>query len=187
MIQITRTTRGRTRTKRAGGTPSASMAKRRCRNSYKHVPHCEKPPHLVAKRNARERRRVQAVNSAFSKLRDVLPLDNRGKRVSKVKTLKKAMDYIQHLSDILGNYDNRPSPVRTKKQEIQSEDPPSFPPSDEENSTPPPDVGYSQSVIPVTMTTADHFIATAPEAIHQHHQFHLRTINIREYYANYVV
>jgi hypothetical protein len=44
--------------------------------TYKHVPHRDKPPQLVARRNARERRRVQAVNSAFSRLRKVVPIDN---------------------------------------------------------------------------------------------------------------
>lgn len=42
----------------------------------KHVPHREKPPQAVAKRNARERRRVQAVNSAFVRLRKVVPFEN---------------------------------------------------------------------------------------------------------------
>lgn len=44
--------------------------------TYKHVPHRDKPPQLVARRNARERRRVQAVNSAFSRLRRVVPIGN---------------------------------------------------------------------------------------------------------------
>jgi hypothetical protein len=44
--------------------------------TYKHVPHRDKPPQLVARRNARERRRVQAVNSAFSRLRKVVPIGN---------------------------------------------------------------------------------------------------------------
>lgn len=43
---------------------------------YVHVPHKDKPPQVVAKRNARERRRVQAVNSAFVRLRKVVPIDN---------------------------------------------------------------------------------------------------------------
>ncbi|XP_069683154.1 uncharacterized protein [Periplaneta americana] len=71
-------------------------------SSYKHVPHRDKPPVLVARRNARERRRVQAVNTAFSRLRKVVPLENnRGKRVSKVKTLHKAIEYISQLQDLL--------------------------------------------------------------------------------------
>jgi hypothetical protein len=44
--------------------------------TYKHVPHRDKPPQLVARRNARERRRVQAVNSAFSRLRKVVPIES---------------------------------------------------------------------------------------------------------------
>lgn len=44
--------------------------------TYKHIPHRDKPPQLVARRNARERRRVQAVNSAFSRLRKVVPMDS---------------------------------------------------------------------------------------------------------------
>lgn len=40
---------------------------------YKHVPHREKPQHLVARRNARERRRVHSVNVAFARLRRVVP------------------------------------------------------------------------------------------------------------------
>lgn len=45
-------------------------------NKYIHVPHKDKPPQVVAKRNARERRRVQAVNSAFTRLRKAVPLEN---------------------------------------------------------------------------------------------------------------
>lgn len=55
---------------------SSRMKKTRVTNgTYKHIPHRNKPPQLVARRNARERRRVQAVNSAFSRLRKVVPMD----------------------------------------------------------------------------------------------------------------
>ncbi|XP_031339489.1 achaete-scute complex protein T3-like [Photinus pyralis] len=68
----------------------------------KHVPHRDKPPQIVAKRNARERRRVQAVNGAFVRLRKALPIENsRGKRVSKVKTLQNAIRYIQQLQELI--------------------------------------------------------------------------------------
>lgn len=36
----------------------------------------QKPRHVIAKRNARERKRVQAVNQAFVKLRSVVPIQN---------------------------------------------------------------------------------------------------------------
>lgn len=61
---------------------------------------------MVAKRNARERRRVQAVNSAFAKLRKCVPLENRSKRLSKVKTLQKAIEYIEELKSVLGTGDS---------------------------------------------------------------------------------
>lgn len=46
------------------------------KNTYKHVPHKDRPPLIVARRNARERRRVQAVNSAFVRLRKIVPIFN---------------------------------------------------------------------------------------------------------------
>lgn len=73
------------------------------KSSYKHVPHKDKPPHLVARRNARERRRVQAVNSAFARLRKCVPIENRSKRLSKVKTLHRAIEYINGLQNLLKN------------------------------------------------------------------------------------
>ncbi|XP_003739393.1 achaete-scute complex protein T3 [Galendromus occidentalis] len=74
-------------------------------STYKHVPHREKPPHLVARRNARERRRVQAVNGVFAKLRKCVPIENRSKRLSKVKTLHKAIEYIAALQRLLAESD----------------------------------------------------------------------------------
>jgi len=74
----------------AAGTPCVCVSRRDGRLSwvgYKHVPHRDKPPHLVARRNARERRRVQAVNSAFLRLRRHLPhpVTGKHKRLSKVQ------------------------------------------------------------------------------------------------------
>ena len=56
----------------------------RTHSVYKHVPHRDKPPQLVQRRNARERRRVQAVNNAFVRLRRYIPYENKHKRLSKV-------------------------------------------------------------------------------------------------------
>lgn len=59
----------------------------------------------IEKRNARERYRVQAVNDAFCRLRRLIPaIAARRKRVSKVKTLKKAVQYIVQLQTILRSY-----------------------------------------------------------------------------------
>ncbi|XP_077494260.1 achaete-scute homolog 2-like isoform X2 [Amblyomma americanum] len=89
---------------------SSSTTETSPRSAYKHVPHREKPPHLVARRNARERRRVQAVNNAFCRLRKCVPVENRAKRLSKVKTLHKAIEYIQALQKLVEEADNSLTP-----------------------------------------------------------------------------
>lgn len=76
------------------------------KSSYKHIPHREKPVHLVARRNARERKRVQAVNMAFVRLRKSVPVENRNKRLSKVKTLHRAIEYISALENLLKETDS---------------------------------------------------------------------------------
>lgn len=81
--------------------------KRSGKSAYKHVPHSEKPAHLVAKRNARERRRVQAVNNAFLRLRRHVPTESKHKRLSKVKTLRLAIEYIRKLSEMIVNHDRQ--------------------------------------------------------------------------------
>lgn len=56
------------------------LREKNCRKTskYNHVPHKDKPPQVVARRNARERKRVQAVNNAFMRLRNVIPIENSG-------------------------------------------------------------------------------------------------------------
>lgn len=74
---------------------------------------CERPPVSVARRNARERKRVHTVNQMFSILKTRLPsLHQKTKRVSKLKILKAAMDYIYDLQDILDGT-NAPQPSTT--------------------------------------------------------------------------
>ena len=89
------------------GKSLKKQKKERKSSSYRHVPHSEKPQHLVQKRNARERRRVQAVNSAFSGLRKHIPYEPKHKRLSKVKTLRIAIDYIRNLEDMIEAHDRR--------------------------------------------------------------------------------
>lgn len=58
--------------------------------------------HSIEKRNARERFRVRAVNEAFCRLRRLIPvICYKNKRVSKVKTLRKAVQYIIELQTLL--------------------------------------------------------------------------------------
>jgi hypothetical protein len=82
-----------------------------------------KPPPgvAVARRNARERNRVKQVNNGFSLLRDHIPLEiaenyeqsGRGsaKKLSKVETLKMAVEYIRSLEKLLSfdSSDSMPS------------------------------------------------------------------------------
>ena len=60
--------------KHSSNSKEYQKKKSKQRNRYKHIPHHEKPPQIVAKRNARERNRVHAVNQAFLRLRKALPV-----------------------------------------------------------------------------------------------------------------
>ena len=56
----------------------------------------------VSKRNARERHRIKTVNAAFDDLRKHVPSGRQaGKKISKVETLKSAIEYIKALQEIL--------------------------------------------------------------------------------------
>ena len=51
--------------------------------------------------NARERSRVQVINSAFESLRELIPLSPTEKRPSKIETVRLAALYISHLTELL--------------------------------------------------------------------------------------
>jgi hypothetical protein len=78
----------------------------------KHIPHHLRPRHIVERRNTRERRRVQDVNQAFYMLRALLPIDgnddqtesSHSTRLSKVRTLRKAVEYILALQHLLNEH-----------------------------------------------------------------------------------
>ena len=58
----------------------------------------------VSKRNARERSRIKTVNGAFDDLRLHVPSGRHsGKKISKVETLKSAIEYIKALQELVGN------------------------------------------------------------------------------------
>uniref|UniRef100_A0A8D8W3E3 Achaete-scute complex protein T3 n=1 Tax=Cacopsylla melanoneura TaxID=428564 RepID=A0A8D8W3E3_9HEMI len=89
--------------------------KRRINFTYSNMP--GQQPASVARRNARERNRVKQVNNGFATLRSHIPLSvaaaltcnapvapaNRtaSKKLSKVETLKMAVEYIRSLQDML--------------------------------------------------------------------------------------
>ena len=86
----------------AGTDQEDHLSKSEKQHQHKYVPHSQKPVQVVVKRNARERRRVQTINGAFSVLRRHLPYENRHKRLSKVKTLQIAIEYIDYLRTMVG-------------------------------------------------------------------------------------
>ncbi|KAM7378113.1 hypothetical protein PAMA_013147 [Pampus argenteus] len=58
-------------------------------------------PAFIRKRNERERHRVRCVNEGYARLREHLPHEFDDKRLSKVETLRAAIDYIKHLQSLL--------------------------------------------------------------------------------------
>ncbi|XP_034434258.1 achaete-scute homolog 4 [Hippoglossus hippoglossus] len=58
-------------------------------------------PAFIRKRNERERHRVRCVNEGYARLREHLPQELEDKRLSKVETLRAAIDYIKHMQSLL--------------------------------------------------------------------------------------
>ncbi|KAK2158788.1 hypothetical protein LSH36_164g09010 [Paralvinella palmiformis] len=78
------------------GRPSAKMS-RPCEKD-----HCQKvATPSVTKRNERERNRVKQVNLGFERLRQHVPSSESNKKMSKVDTLRAAVDYISQLQTML--------------------------------------------------------------------------------------
>ncbi|XP_022165964.1 helix-loop-helix protein 2-like isoform X3 [Myzus persicae] len=103
-----------------GGGQKAGLSKAKQGSRSKDTPAGQKPAQVVARRNARERRRVQAVNWAFARLRKVVPLEeNKSKRMSKVKTLQMAIEYINQLQGVL----SLQSPAMQQQQHINHPEP----------------------------------------------------------------
>ena len=64
------------------------------------------PTVTVARRNERERNRVKLINMTFATLREHLPYsseNHKSKKMSKVDTLKAAIDYIRYLQTLIGD------------------------------------------------------------------------------------
>ncbi|XP_036431460.1 achaete-scute homolog 1a [Colossoma macropomum] len=65
----------------------------------------QQQPHAVARRNERERNRVKLVNSGFATLREHVPHGAANKKMSKVETLRSAVEYIRALQQLLDEHD----------------------------------------------------------------------------------
>ncbi|XP_067675159.1 achaete-scute homolog 1a-like [Haliotis asinina] len=85
-----------------------------CRRRLDFSPHqtylgFHRPPTVaVARRNERERNRVKLINMTFATLREHLPHGSKGtksKKMSKVETLRSAIEYIRHLQGMIGDPD----------------------------------------------------------------------------------
>ncbi|XP_064627993.1 achaete-scute complex protein T3-like [Lineus longissimus] len=72
------------------------------KRSRRHVPHSERSAEAVERRNARERRRVEAVNSAFVQLSRHIPGGDANEKIQKIDILRGAISYINDLLDIVG-------------------------------------------------------------------------------------
>ncbi|XP_078377765.1 pancreas transcription factor 1 subunit alpha-like [Oculina patagonica] len=66
--------------------------------------------------NARERTRVQVINSAYETLRELIPLLPTEKRPSKIETVRLAALYIHHLTELLTNIGKREPTIKGKPE-----------------------------------------------------------------------
>ncbi|XP_013775919.1 achaete-scute homolog 1b-like [Limulus polyphemus] len=67
-------------------------------------------PAAVARRNERERNRVRMVNMGFATLRQHVPNGAKNKKMSKVETLRSAVEYIKRLQALLNDQDGNMTP-----------------------------------------------------------------------------
>ncbi|XP_041917850.1 achaete-scute homolog 1b [Alosa alosa] len=65
----------------------------------------QQQPVAVARRNERERNRVKQVNMGFQTLRQHVPNGAANKKMSKVETLRSAVEYIRALQHLLDEHD----------------------------------------------------------------------------------
>ncbi|XP_062577126.1 achaete-scute homolog 1b-like [Saccostrea cucullata] len=78
--------------------------------------HCKKDlldskrqkPVAMSRRNARERRRVKMINNGYETLRHHVPAGVDNKKLSKVETLRSAVDYIKYLQNLLQSENSVP-------------------------------------------------------------------------------
>ena len=86
--------------------PTESASPRRSRRRSRDVP---PSPNVLKRRrlaaNARERRRMNGLNDAFDKLREVVPSLGADHKLSKFETLQMAQTYIAALCDLLKQHD----------------------------------------------------------------------------------
>ena len=87
------------------GQPELVRCKRRIHFSNLGYTLSQPQPQAVARRNERERNRVKLVNNGFTSLRQQLPNGMNNKKMSKVETLRSAVEYIKQLQTLLDEND----------------------------------------------------------------------------------
>ncbi|XP_036440232.1 achaete-scute homolog 1b [Colossoma macropomum] len=84
-------------------------------------------PVAVARRNERERNRVKQVNLGFQTLRQHVPSGAASKKMSKVETLRSAVEYIRALQRLVNEHDAAaravPSPAASNASSAGAESP----------------------------------------------------------------
>ncbi|XP_041083474.1 achaete-scute homolog 5-like [Polyodon spathula] len=78
---------------------------------------CPFEPAFIQKRNERERQRVKCVNEGYARLRGHLPGAESEKRLSKVETLRAAIQYIKYLQELVSR-----TPTRGLGREPEAEE-----------------------------------------------------------------
>ena len=58
------------------------------------------PPHRRMEANARERDRTCNLNTAYKRLRDMIPTEPQNRKLSKIEILRLAKSYIEHLQNV---------------------------------------------------------------------------------------
>lgn len=93
-------------------SPTASRNRTRCR-----TPQCLKKEHAsILRRNERERNRVKLVSDGFANLRKHIPTTPANKKLSKVETLRTAIEYIKHLQRVLNESNRHERETRLLRQ-----------------------------------------------------------------------
>lgn len=141
----------------------------RCKKrTYLHQPYPSQPA-SVARRNARERNRVKQVNNGFAALRQHIPsavtaalAGGRGssRKLSKVDTLRLAVEYIKSLKRLLEESEEGCSETQMG---CLSTNGPQTPPSSEESHSPAPSLVSEGSAGPNCHDAYDSYEPMSPE------------------------
>ncbi|CAB3228543.1 unnamed protein product [Arctia plantaginis] len=151
----------------------APMDTSRCKKkSYLHQPYPTQPA-SVARRNARERNRVKQVNNGFAALRQHIPsavsaalAGGRGssRKLSKVDTLRLAVEYIKSLKRLLEESDEGCSESQSGlTYSNTSANGPHTPPLSEESHSPAPSFVSESSAGPTCQDAYDSYEPMSPE------------------------